>query len=71
MKDLIKQLIIKIDLEKFKHSLKDISLNVNEQIYIKKKELLNEILNNEDLYKYHIKLYKKEIIEYIQELKNI
>jgi hypothetical protein len=66
MKELIKELIIKIDMDKYEKSLKNITTDINENILIKKKELLKELLNNENIYKYHLNLYDKEIIDMIK-----
>lgn len=61
MKEFIKEIIIKIDIEKYEKSLKNICDDINPNIIIKKKELLKELLNNDKIYKYHLNLYDKEI----------
>ena len=66
MKEFIKELIIKIDIEKYEKSLKNITNESIEKILIKKKELLKELLHNDDIYKYHVKLYDKEILNMLK-----
>ncbi len=66
MKELIKEIIIKIDIEKYERSLKNICDDINPNIINKKKELLKELLNNEKIYTYHLNLYDKEIYQQLK-----